>query len=77
MKGYFILPRAPELEPHYLMRFSFILRMPIFLRVTPLARGHSRRIPSLADRANVTGRMTVTIILLFGISDLVAAIPLG
>ena len=49
MKGYFPLPRSPELESNHQMQFSVISRIPFFFCLFFL-QGYSQCILSLTDR---------------------------
>ena len=46
MKTYFILPKAPELEPYHHLQFT------VTLKTSPFYRGHSQRILISADWAH-------------------------
>ena len=52
MKGYYIFPRAPELEPHDQMHFSVIPRKPFLGEVLLLCKGYNQCILSTTDRVD-------------------------
>ena len=51
MKEYCTVPKSSELEPHLLMQFSIIHKIPLFAKVLPFCRGYNQYIKSPADRA--------------------------